>query len=86
LHFNRCLTAEYSEATAHFNGSFSTDTSLRCAAQVHSDFPNALCINVFEEGFKRSIETEKRIGLFNIKNLAVIICLFVAHNISDEGV
>jgi hypothetical protein len=86
LHFNRCLTTEYSEATAHFNGNFNTDTGLRFAAQMNSDFPKALYINVCEEGFKRSIETEKRIGLFDIKNLVVIIYLFVAHNISDEGV
>jgi hypothetical protein len=25
LHFNRCLTTEYSETTAHFNGNFDTD-------------------------------------------------------------
>jgi hypothetical protein len=24
LHFNRCLTSEYSETTAHFNGNFYT--------------------------------------------------------------
>jgi hypothetical protein len=24
LHFNRCLTTEYSETTAHFNGNFDT--------------------------------------------------------------
>jgi hypothetical protein len=27
-HFNRCLTAEYSETAAHFNGSFDTDNQL----------------------------------------------------------
>jgi hypothetical protein len=27
LHFNRCLTAEYSEKTAHFNGNFYTTKS-----------------------------------------------------------
>jgi hypothetical protein len=25
LHFNRCLTTEYSETTAHCNGNFDTD-------------------------------------------------------------
>jgi hypothetical protein len=25
LRFNRCLTNEYSETTAHFNGNFDTD-------------------------------------------------------------
>jgi hypothetical protein len=25
LHFNRCLTTEYSQTTAHFNGNFDTD-------------------------------------------------------------
>jgi hypothetical protein len=27
-HFNRCLTAEYSETTAHFNGNFDTDNQI----------------------------------------------------------
>jgi hypothetical protein len=28
LHFNRCLTTEYSETTAHFNVSFDTDNQM----------------------------------------------------------
>jgi hypothetical protein len=28
LHFNRCLTTEYSETTAHFNGNFNTDNQI----------------------------------------------------------
>jgi predicted dithiol-disulfide oxidoreductase (DUF899 family) len=28
LHFNRCLTAEYSETAAHFNGNFDTDNQI----------------------------------------------------------
>jgi hypothetical protein len=28
LHFNRCLTTEYSETTAQFNGSFGTDNQI----------------------------------------------------------
>jgi hypothetical protein len=28
LHFNRCLTIEYSETTAHFNGNFDTDNEI----------------------------------------------------------
>jgi hypothetical protein len=28
LHFNRCLTTEYSETTAHFNGYFDTDNQI----------------------------------------------------------
>jgi hypothetical protein len=28
LHFNRCLTTEYSEITAHFNGNFDTDNQI----------------------------------------------------------
>jgi hypothetical protein len=28
LHFNRCLTSEYSETTAHFNGNFNTDNQI----------------------------------------------------------
>jgi hypothetical protein len=28
LHFNRCLTTEYSETTAHFNGTFHTDNQI----------------------------------------------------------
>jgi hypothetical protein len=28
LHFNRCLTTEYSETTAHCNGSFDTDNQI----------------------------------------------------------
>jgi hypothetical protein len=28
LHFNRCLTNEYSETTAHFNGNFDTDNQI----------------------------------------------------------
>jgi hypothetical protein len=28
LHFSRCLTTEYSETTAHFNGSFDTDNQI----------------------------------------------------------
>jgi hypothetical protein len=28
LHFNRCLTTEYSEATAHFNANFDTDNQI----------------------------------------------------------
>jgi hypothetical protein len=28
LHFNRCLTTEYSETTAHFNGKFNTDNQI----------------------------------------------------------
>jgi hypothetical protein len=28
LHFNRCLTTEYSQTTAHCNGKFSTDNQI----------------------------------------------------------
>jgi hypothetical protein len=28
LHFNRCLTTEYGETTAHFNGNFDTDNQI----------------------------------------------------------
>jgi hypothetical protein len=28
LHLNRCLTTEYSETTAHFNGNFDTDNEI----------------------------------------------------------
>jgi hypothetical protein len=28
LHFNRCLTTEYSETREHFNGSFDTDDKI----------------------------------------------------------
>jgi hypothetical protein len=28
LHINRCLTTEYSEITAHFNGNFDTDNQI----------------------------------------------------------
>jgi hypothetical protein len=28
LHFNRCLTNEYSEKAAHFNGNFDTDNQI----------------------------------------------------------
>jgi hypothetical protein len=28
LHFNRCLTTEYSEITAHLNGNFDTDNQM----------------------------------------------------------
>jgi hypothetical protein len=28
VHFNRCLTTEYSETTAHFNGNFDTDNHI----------------------------------------------------------
>jgi hypothetical protein len=28
LHYNRCLTTEYSETTAHFNGNFDTDNQI----------------------------------------------------------
>jgi hypothetical protein len=28
LHFNRCLTTEYTETTAHFNGDFDTDNQI----------------------------------------------------------
>jgi hypothetical protein len=28
LHFNRCLTNEYSETTAHFNGNFDTNNQI----------------------------------------------------------
>jgi hypothetical protein len=28
LHFNRCLTTEYSETTAHFIGNFDTDNQI----------------------------------------------------------
>jgi hypothetical protein len=28
LHFNRCLSTEYSETTAHFNGNFDTDNQI----------------------------------------------------------
>jgi hypothetical protein len=28
LKFNRCLTTEYSETTAHFNGNFDTDNQI----------------------------------------------------------
>jgi hypothetical protein len=28
LHFNRCLTTEYSETTARFNGNFDTDNQI----------------------------------------------------------
>jgi hypothetical protein len=38
LHFNHCLTTEYSETAAHCNGDFDTDNQIYV---VHSDFPNA---------------------------------------------
>jgi hypothetical protein len=28
LHFNHCLTTEYNETTAHFNGNFDTDNQI----------------------------------------------------------
>jgi hypothetical protein len=28
LHFNRCLTTEYSERTVHFNGNFDTENQI----------------------------------------------------------
>jgi hypothetical protein len=28
LHFNRCLTTEYTETTAHINGNFDTDSQI----------------------------------------------------------
>jgi hypothetical protein len=28
LHSNRCLTTEYSETTAHYNGNFDTDNQI----------------------------------------------------------
>jgi hypothetical protein len=28
LHFNRCLTTEFSERTSHFNGNFDTDNQI----------------------------------------------------------
>jgi hypothetical protein len=28
LHFNRCITTDYSETTAHFNGNFDTDNQI----------------------------------------------------------
>jgi hypothetical protein len=28
FHFNRCLTTEHSETTAHFNGNFDTDDQM----------------------------------------------------------
>jgi hypothetical protein len=28
LHFNECLTSEYSETAAHFNGNFVTDNQI----------------------------------------------------------
>jgi hypothetical protein len=28
LHFNRCLTTEYSETEEHFNGNFDTDNQI----------------------------------------------------------
>jgi hypothetical protein len=41
LHFNRCLSTEYNETTAHFNGNFDTDNQIS-RSLVHSDFPSAL--------------------------------------------
>jgi hypothetical protein len=32
LHFNRCLTTEYSETAAHFNGNFGTDIQIYVVA------------------------------------------------------
>jgi hypothetical protein len=34
LHFNRCLTTEYSETTAHFNGNFDTDNQIAFPRQL----------------------------------------------------
>jgi hypothetical protein len=31
LHFNSCLTTQYSETTAHFNGNFDTDNQIYVA-------------------------------------------------------
>jgi hypothetical protein len=45
LHFNRCLTTECSETTAHFNGNFDTNNQIYVPyPKVHSDFPNSLYI------------------------------------------
>jgi hypothetical protein len=41
-HFNRCLTTEYSEATAHLNGNFDTDNQIYLPALVRRDFSNVL--------------------------------------------
>jgi hypothetical protein len=62
LHFNRCLTSEYSETTTHFNDNF--DTDIQSTYRSHSDIPNALYIwNTWKgwkccgggEGWKRSV-------------------------------
>jgi hypothetical protein len=36
LHFNSCLTTEYSETTAHFNGNFDTDNQILSTAPYRS--------------------------------------------------
>jgi hypothetical protein len=46
FHLNRCLTTEYSETTAHFNGNFDTDNQI--VAQVRSDLPNALYLKLLK--------------------------------------
>jgi hypothetical protein len=51
LHSNHCLTTDYSETTAHFNGNFDTDDQIyllyHTTAKVHSDFLNALYMPLY---------------------------------------
>jgi hypothetical protein len=51
LHLNRCLTTEYSETTAHFNGNFDTDNQIyvpwpKCTATFRTHFTthSRLCL------------------------------------------
>jgi hypothetical protein len=51
LRFNRCLTAECSEATAHFNGSFDTDNQLyvpypKCTATFRTHCSKTVISNI----------------------------------------
>jgi hypothetical protein len=43
-------------------------------------------MNICAEEFTGNIETEQRIGFFKMQNLVAIICLFLAHNATDENV
>jgi hypothetical protein len=50
LHFNHCLTTEYSETTAHFNSNFDTDNQIytyrNLSAQRLSERTVFICIEI----------------------------------------
>jgi hypothetical protein len=58
MHFNRCLTTEYAETTAHFNGNFVTDNQIYVPEPKYTPTFRTHCAFMGERSKDGVIQTE----------------------------